>query len=150
MKQALRVDIATGDIITPKALQYEYKLLFEEKSVIILSYNLESILAEKLHSIIANSLFNSRMKDYYDIYYLVETKWEEINIHVLKQAVYNTFQNRNKNLSLIKDTYNLIKSNNEIEERFNSYKKAHSYVKDITYQDVMKNLRFLISNITPD
>lgn len=145
MRQTLRIDIATtGDIITPKALQYDYKLLFEDRVINIYSYNIETILAEKLHSIVENSIFNSRMKDYYDIYYLVEVKWNEINLDILKQAIYNTFRNRNKNINQIIETFSLIKDNLKLEQLFNSYKKAHSYVIDVSYRQVIENIQRLI------
>jgi Domain of unknown function (DUF1814). len=143
MKQALRIDIATGDIITPKALDYQYKLLFEDRSIDIYTYNIESMLSEKIHSIIGNNIFNSRMKDYYDVYYFVENKMNDIDIAILKQAVKNTFQNRGREVGEIKEVFNLIKESAELEQRFNSYRKAHTYASDITFTEVIKNIEII-------
>ena len=72
MSAPLKIDISTGDVITPKAISYEYKLMLEDRSINLWSYNLETILAEKLQTVLARGVLNTRMRDYYDIYTLTK------------------------------------------------------------------------------
>lgn len=67
----IKIDISTGDVITPEAVKYDYKLMLEERSILIWSYNLETILAEKLQTVMSRGVLNTRMRDYYDIYTLM-------------------------------------------------------------------------------
>ena len=90
----LMVDITTGDIITYKEVEFEYKTLFDNETISILSYNYETIIAEKYESIISRNIDNSRMKDYYDLYMFVQLKWDDINKEVLYQVVRNTSKKR--------------------------------------------------------
>ena len=71
LKVNLSIDIATGDIITPKEIEYSYKMMFEDKNLTIITYNTETLIAEKFQTIISRNILNSRMKDYYDLYYLI-------------------------------------------------------------------------------
>ena len=66
----MKIDISTGDAVTPRAIEYDYKLLFDDRSIRLWSYNLETILAEKLQTILARGVLNTRMRDFYDIYIL--------------------------------------------------------------------------------
>lgn len=67
-KVNLEIDISTGDKVTPKELKFKYPLLFENRSILINSYNIETILTEKIETVLRRGKYNSRMKDYYDIY----------------------------------------------------------------------------------
>ncbi len=78
------IDISTGDVITPKAIEYSYKKIFEDEYIQIYTYNQETIIAEKLQTILSRKIANSRMKDYYDLYFFANFKWQEINIDILK------------------------------------------------------------------
>lgn len=70
MRQPLKIDVSTGDIITPDAVEYSYKLMFEDRTISIWTYNLETLLGEKLETIMARGTANTRMRDFYDIYVL--------------------------------------------------------------------------------
>lgn len=63
----LKIDISTGDVITPRAIEFNYDLLLEDRSISLWSYNLETILAEKLQTVLARGILNTRMRDFYDI-----------------------------------------------------------------------------------
>ena len=69
-RQTLKVDITTGDPITPAAVDYSFKLLFEDRTIQIKAYNLETVLAEKLETIFSRGVANTRMRDFYDVYVL--------------------------------------------------------------------------------
>ena len=84
-KQPIKIDISTGDVITPSAVEYNYELMLEDRSIPLLSYNLETLLAEKLETIIAGSTANTRMRDFYDVYLLSKTQY--IDMQNLKSAL---------------------------------------------------------------
>lgn len=90
--QAIRIDLSTGDIITPRAISYDYPLMFEERSIRLLTYNLETLLAEKLETMIARGTANTRMRDFYDVYLL--TKEGRFDLSLLKEAILNTSRSR--------------------------------------------------------
>ncbi|GHU51395.1 hypothetical protein FACS1894127_7710 [Clostridia bacterium] len=73
-RQTMHIDITTGDFVTPREIEYSFKLMFEERSISILAYNLETVLAEKFESIISRGLTNTRMRNFYDIYILTNTQ----------------------------------------------------------------------------
>ena len=92
----LSIDVATGDLITPREIEYDYKMMFENRSLKIMAYNIESIIAEKFQTVISRGILNSRMKDYYDLYYLM--KYKEFSKENLKIAIEKTFYKRNTDL----------------------------------------------------
>ena len=87
LKVALEIDISTGDEITPRELNYEYNSLFEDKKIYIDSYNIETILAEKIETILRRGKYNARMKDYYDIYFFLSKLNDDINVDIFRQEL---------------------------------------------------------------
>ena len=94
MRQPFKIDISTGDAITPGAVEYKYKLMFEDRSNSVLSYNLETLLAEKMQTIWARGLANTRMRDFYDVYEIMNSKADQISFDVLKKAFAATCMKR--------------------------------------------------------
>lgn len=94
LKVALEIDISTGDEITPKELNYEYISIFENKKIYIDTYNIETILAEKIETIFRRGKYNARMKDYYDVYFFLTKLKNDINLEIFKQALNNTLTKR--------------------------------------------------------
>lgn len=90
----MKIDISTGDVITPKAIEYKYKLLLDDRSITLWSYNLETILAEKLQTVLARGLLNTRMRDFYDIKALLSIYEQDIDADVLKKAFEATCKKR--------------------------------------------------------
>jgi predicted nucleotidyltransferase component of viral defense system len=84
LRQAIKIDISTGDIITPGAVEYSYKLMFEDRAISLWTYNLETLLAEKLETIMARRPVNTRMRDFYDIH--VISRQEPFDSMILKRA----------------------------------------------------------------
>ena len=107
LKTNLMIDITTGDIITYKEIEYKYQTLFDEEPISIMTYNYETIIAEKFEAIISRNIDNTRMKDYYDLFMLIKLKGKEINSETLRKAITNTAQNRNT-LNYIKDAKNTL------------------------------------------
>ena len=80
MKQSFKIDLSTDDAITPQAMEYEYKLMFEERTISVFTYNLETLLAEKIQTILARGIANTRMRDYYDVYEVMKLKEDQIDM----------------------------------------------------------------------
>ena len=94
LRTNLMIDITTGDVITYKEVQFEYKTLFDNEIVNIMTYNYETIIAEKFEAIISRNIDNTRMKDYYDLYMFVNLKWNDIDKTILRKAIFNTSEKR--------------------------------------------------------
>ena len=136
------IDISTGDIITPRELKFKYNCLFENKTILISAYNLSTIFAEKLETILKKGKKNSRMKDYYDLYYFISKMEKDLDMNELKQAIQNTFQKRNST-ELLENYQTIledIQNSNLIYERWNVYSKKNVFVKEIAFDNVISNI----------
>lgn len=145
----IKIDISTGDVITPRAIEYQYNFLLEDRTATLLSYNLETILAEKLQAILNRELLNTRMRDFYDIYVLFSMYENTINVDVLKEAFYATCKKRNS-INLIKNSnllINTISNSDVLENRWNEYQKKFAYVQGISYEDTINNIKILLDKI---
>lgn len=149
IRQIIPLDIATGDPITPSEILYEYKSIFDDKFFEICAYNMETMLAEKIQTVYQRGMFNSRSKDFYDIYILFHLKKEEIDYANLKEACFNTFEHRNTNFD-IKDILKVLRSlkdEKDLKARWKSYQKRFDYVAEISFDDVINTVIGLIENI---
>lgn len=149
IKQVVPLDIATGDPITPNEISYEYKSIFGDKIFEICAYNIETMLAEKIQTVFQRGLFNSRSKDFYDIYVLYHLKKKEIDFESLKKACQNTFKHRNTdfNIDSILDVLLNIKDERDIKTRWKSYKKQFSYAEEVSFDDVIHTAIELIEKM---
>ena len=152
LKVALEIDISTGDEITPRELNYEYHSLFENKKIYIDSYNIETILAEKIETILRRGKYNARMKDYYDIYFFLNKLNAEINIDILRQALENTIMQRDS-FEYMKD-YNKILdellTNDRIHKNWNSYRSKTKYAENIDFDDIISILIAFLNDKTKE
>ena len=143
LKVNLEIDISTGDEITPKELKYEYHSLFEDKKIYIDSYNLETILAEKIETILRRTLYNGRMKDFYDVYIFLTKLRNEINISNFKKAFEKTLKNRDS-VDSLKD-YNKIFDEmleyETIQNNWKRYSEKNKYAQNIDFKDIIEILR---------
>ncbi len=96
LKVYIAIELTTGDKITPREIEYNYQCIFEDKKIPILAYTVETIIAEKLETIVERDIYNTRMKDFYDIYILINNNREKIDFNNLTLAIQNTFENRKK------------------------------------------------------
>ena len=94
MKVPFKVDLSTGDAITPSAIEYKYRLMFEDRTILLKSYNIETILAEKLQTILSRGILNTRMRDFYDIHVLMSIYKDDINKDIMKKSFFRTCSNR--------------------------------------------------------
>lgn len=146
IKQIIHLDIATGDIVTPQPITYDYKPIFDDEKFPIIAYTIETILAEKLQTIYSRSFLNSRSKDFYDIYTILKNKFEVINIKELKVAVSMTFSYRKTEVS--KDKAKVIVSHinkdSLVIERWKRYQNKNPYAKGIEFSEIIDSLNTLI------
>ena len=94
------MELTTGDVITPREMKYNYNSIFEDKRIPIMTYTLETIIAEKFQTVITRGIFNTRVKDFYDIYTLVKIKFNDIDKETLTMAIENTFKRRETKLDI--------------------------------------------------
>lgn len=138
MAVPLKLDITTGDKITPREIAYEFKLLLEDRSIRVLAYNLETVLAEKLETIISRSDQNTRPRDFYDVYVLQKLQSHNIEIELLREAIVATSEKRNS-FQIIKNykhIIEIIRDSNVMNQRWKSYQKDFDYAKDIEFEEV--------------
>jgi predicted nucleotidyltransferase component of viral defense system len=138
MAVPLKLDITTGDKITPREIAYDFKLLLEDRSIRVLAYNLETVLAEKLETIISRSDQNTRPRDFYDVYVLQKLQSHNIEIELLREAIVATSEKRNS-LQIIKNykhIIEIIRGSDVMNQRWKSYQKDFDYAKDIEFEDV--------------
>lgn len=145
----LKIDISTGDVITPKAIEYTYTLLLNDRSIILWSYNLETILAEKLQTVLARGLLNTRMRDFYDIRTLLSIYEQNINADLLKRAFEATCKKRNTE-NLKENALEIITSirdDMQLHTLWKSYQSKYPYAANISYDDTISGIQLLWSLI---
>lgn len=148
-KVNLEIDISTGDKVTPRELKYKYPLTFEDRSIMINSYNIETILSEKIETVLRRGTFNSRMKDYYDIYFFLTKLKECIDVNILKLAIETTF-NKRKSFSYLNDYKQIletIKNSERTKKIWNTYSKKYKYARDIKFDNILDILELFIDEL---
>jgi len=149
LKVNLEIDISTGDKVTPRELKYKYPLLFENRAILISSYNIETILAEKIETVLRRGVFNSRMKDFYDIYCFLTQLRKDIDMFVLKNAVENTFTKR-ESFEYLNDYEQIIDSiigNERLEKLWNIYSNKYKYANGIDINEILNLLKDIIKEL---
>ena len=149
IKNDMKIDITTGDAITPKEIEYLYPCLFQEESLRILAYPFETILAEKYESVIKRNIATTRMRDFYDLYNLYNLKKEEIDFGILKQAMFST-ANRRESLELMKQAMEIIEDIREdayLQELWKIYLSDNLYVGDLEFSETLKVIAIIAEKI---
>lgn len=143
IRQPFSVDIATGDPITPEAIEYRYKSVFDSsREIKVLSYNLETIIAEKLETAVSRKTDNSRSKDFYDLYIVFSLMMDSVDVDLLREATEKTFGYRRTEFSvedIITDLEN-IREDAGFKRRWDTYRKRNEYVDDVDFDDVIKKI----------
>ncbi|HIU40315.1 MAG TPA: nucleotidyl transferase AbiEii/AbiGii toxin family protein [Candidatus Aphodocola excrementigallinarum] len=151
LKTNLMIDITIGDVITYKEVEFKYNTIFDNETINIMTYNYETIIAEKFESIISRNIDNTRMKDYYDLYMFVNLKWNDINKDTLRKAIINTskaretldyIDNANKYIELISD-------DSRLKSLWNSYQNNYEYAKDIEFVDTINAIKGISEIVVP-
>ena len=141
----LKVDVSTGDVITPKEVRYRFKLMLEDRSIEVWAYNLETVLAEKLESIIYRGITNTRMRDFYDVYILSQMYADQLSAAVFHEALLATCRKRG-HLEQLEDAVNVfdeVEQDAGMENLWHSYQKNFSYAADYSWHSVVESARAL-------
>ena len=137
IRDRFHLDIATGDPITPKEIKYNYNAILENKNFKVWAYNIETVLAEKVETVLARGELNGRMKDFYDVYLIYTIKWDEINVSDLKNAMQRTFEKRGytDNPS---ESIKIIEDSDILKVRWNAYVRKNKTISDLSFDDMIK------------
>lgn len=135
MAVPLKLDITTGDKITPREIEYDYKLMFEERSISVLAYNLSTILAEKLETVISRGDQNTRPRDYYDIYILIKLQSGNINLGTLRDALQATAEKRGsiENIKQYREIMQMVRDSAVMNRQWDDYRKDFEYAEGIEF-----------------
>ena len=145
LKQTIKIDISTGDEITPGAIEYKLPLIIEDRTIELWAYNLETLLAEKLETIMVRAEANTRMRDFYDIHVLLEQDAVTIDRDTMKAAFYATCNKRGsiELIGAIDDVINKITDDETMRQLWNNYRKTNYYVGALEWEDVIGSTRKL-------
>lgn len=147
LRQAIKIDISTGDIITPGAVEYTYNLMFEERAISLWTYNLETLLAEKLETVLARGTANTRMRDYYDIH--VISHQESIEPAILRKAFLATSEKRNTSdqITDYEAILHEIETDETMKQRWNNYREDSFYIESQSWEEVTASTESLLKTI---
>ena len=145
----LTVDVTTGDIITPREIEYTFSLLFDDRTISILAYNLETVLAEKIETVLSRSIANTRPRDFYDIHILYSLRGAECNSETLLQALERTANKRGsqKVLKQYQDIIAEIRSSEQLRGFWKKYQRDFDYAKDISFDDACDTIQHIMNSM---
>ena len=146
VRTPIKIDISTGDVITPREIQYRFKLMLEERTIDVWAYNLETVLAEKLETVISRNVTNTRMRDFYDIHILLKLYGNILNAQVLGEALQATAKKREteRYLSDAIDIFEEVQNDSNMQKLWISYQKKFAYAEDISWDTVMEAAKVLL------
>lgn len=151
MSVPLTVDVTAGDMITPREIEYTFSLLFDDRTISILAYNLETILAEKIETVLSRGIANTRPRDYYDIYILYVLRGEQCDKETLHAALKRTTAKRGSQsiltnqLEIMKE----IRKSEQLRQLWEKYRRQYDYARNITFEQTCNSVQALLSIITP-
>jgi hypothetical protein len=140
----MQIDITTGDAITPREILYRFKMIFDDNTIDIWAYNIETVLAEKYETILRRGEFNTRLRDFYDIYIL--TKTQNFNKKLFNEAILKTSKHRGTThiFENIEKRISVVENSKDLKKLWDKYKKNYSYAKDISFEDIAFVLKELL------
>ena len=141
----LKIDISTGDAITPREVRYSFKLMLEDRTIEIWAYNLETVLAEKLETVVSRATANTRMRDFYDLHILNQLHGHSISAADLSAALIATATKRGteKYLANAMEVCDEVENSPVMEKLWAAYQKNFSYASDLPWHTVMDSIRNL-------
>lgn len=149
MRTPLKIDISTGDVITPGEIQFEYKLMFEDRMISIYAYNIETVLAEKLETVVSRGTINTRLRDFYDLHILQQEKAVSVDLEKLRMALEATCRKREslavmeRGISILAQIY----SDTDMQKLWENYQKKFDYAADCSWDEVMESIQTLYEKI---
>ena len=150
----LKIDISTGDVITPREIKYKFNLMLEDRTIEVWAYNLETVLAEKLETVISRNVTNTRMRDFYDIYILQKLHGEQLKKQVLWNALVATARKRGTleqiNSGDRREIFDEIEISSVMENLWKTYQKNYSYATNVSWHIIMEFIRDLYQTAFSD
>ena len=145
----LKIDISTGDAITPREIRYSFKLMLEDRSIDIWAYNLETVLAEKLETVLSRNIANTRPRDYYDIYILYTLRGAECDRATLRRAMERTTEKRGstKILTQYPEIMQEIRESDILRKQWSKYSMEYDYAKDISFDDTCNAIYSIMQKV---
>jgi hypothetical protein len=146
----LTVDVTTGDKTTPHEVEYSFRLMFDDRSISVMAYNLETILAEKLETVLSRNIANTRPRDFYDLHVLYALRGFECDIGILRQALDETVNSRGSQsvFTHYQEIIGNIRTNQQMRGFWEKYRKEFNYAKDISFEDTCDTVLLMMKNIT--
>lgn len=143
----LKLDISTGDVITPGEMQYEYPLMFENRTISLMAYPLETVLAEKVETILSRATLNTRMRDFYDVYVLTKNCWDSIHTNSLREAIKATAEKRGSTAQLMAANQILtaIQESKELQALWLNYQNKNEYAAECGWVMAMTALQKVLA-----
>lgn len=147
MRQAIKIDISTGDIITPGAVEYAYNLMFEDRAIFLWTYNMETLLTEKLETIMARGTANTRMRDFYDIH--VISHQETFDRNILKKAFLTTSAKRNTidQIPDFRTILSTVEADDSMRKQWESFREDSFFVGELSWNEVMASVKVLAEDV---
>lgn len=148
-KKSQKLDLITGDAITPREKEHTYPCIFSKENIKIMVYPLETILAEKYETIIRRNIATTRMRDFYDLYTLYKLKKDEINYEILREAIERTSEKRGSQ-EIMKDSEEIIediKEDSYLRSLWKVYLSENKYIGDLTFDKVVDVVTILSNRI---
>ena len=145
----LTVDVTTGDAITPNEIMVSFSTMFDEGTIDVFAYSLETILAEKIETVLSRSIANTRPRDFYDIHILYHLRKDELDMAILHQALLHTTEKRNSQhiLNNYSEIIHMIRNSNQLREHWEKYRKEFEYARDISFDDTCDSLEAIMKQI---
>ena len=145
----LVIDVTTGDKITPREIEYSYRLMFDDRNISIMAYNLETILAEKLETVLSRNIANTRPRDFYDIYILTVLRGVDCDLPTLKLALDETTKKRGSRyvLEQYQEIIGNIQENVQMQGFWEKYRKEFNYAKGITFEDACRSVLTVMNSV---
>ncbi len=149
IRTPLKLDLTTGDQLTPGAVLYPYISSFEGKTIEVWAYNVETILAEKVETILRRSALNTRSRDFYDVYFLAKTQASRLNMPLFKDALKATITHRRSSVSpeMGKEILASIRQDAAMQERWNRYTQTYPYASELEFDKVLEIIEELLDNV---
>jgi len=143
LRQKIKIDISTGDAITPQAVEYAYKLMFEDRHIKLWTYSVETLLAEKLETIMARGALNTRMRDFYDVH-VIATQ-EKYRLDLLREAFLVTSRRRHTSQMTdeMKSILNTVAQDETMYKLWDNYVRDSFFVENLTWDEVMQSVQNL-------
>lgn len=149
LRQPFKIDVSTDDVITPSAVIHEYPLMFENRTIAILSYNIETLLAEKIQTVLNRGIANTRIRDFYDIHMITEDTNIHIDLPILKKAFQATCQKRNTlfDQETLCTRFSELAEDQEMPARWAQFKESNYFVDDVLWEKVLSSLERIIETL---